>query len=185
MAQVFLSFSKNIVFISFLLIACEKKTLHAPLPQDPGLMTPLPSVGEITLPSGKKLKTWLAITQEEQTKGLSGTRNQDFSENESMLFFFTADSWRSFWMPDTYFDLDIFFLDKNLKILDIERNVKHHLGWSEKKVKIARTRNIWARHVLEIKSSSPMAKEIKNGDQLTWQGTLTLDQIELKIRQQR
>jgi len=138
--------------------------------------------GEIKLKSGKRLKITLAISPEEVTRGLSGVQDKDYGDDQGMLFFTLTDQYRRFWMPDTYFDLDIFFLDKNLKVLDVDRNVPHHPGMDQSKQEIATTRVIYCRHVLEIKSSSPLAKEIKPGDQLNWVSQPTLLQIESSIR---
>ncbi|MBP9673536.1 MAG: DUF192 domain-containing protein [Bacteriovoracaceae bacterium] len=184
MAQTYIFSKKNLGFIVtfltlFSFIGCEspkKETVQTVAP------TPLPTEGEILLPSGKKLKTYLALSLEQQTQGLSGVKASDFSDHEAMLFFYTEDSIKSFWMPDTYFDLDIYFLSKDLEVLDVERNVPHHPGRSEDKKPIARTRPIYCRHVFEVKSSSPLAKEIQKGTKLIWNSNPSLLQIESNIR---
>ena len=79
-------------------------------------------------------------------------------------------------MPDTYFDLDIFFLDKDYVVLHIERKVKHHPGRSEPPA-IARTPPIFSRHVLELKAASELSQLIKKGDKLKLVGNLNLLQI--------
>ena len=80
------------------------------------------------LKTGEKLRVKVVFNNKDHTKGLSGTPSYQFAADQGMLFFYDKDSVRRFWMPDTYFDLDIFFLDKDLKVLAVDRNVAHHPG---------------------------------------------------------
>lgn len=133
-------------------------------------------------PMGNEIKLRLAVTVPEQTQGLSGIKPSEFGNDEAMLFYYTTDSEKSFWMPDTYFDLDIFFMDKDLMVIDVERNVKHH---PTRKVPpaIATTRRIFARHVLEMKASSPLSKKVKVGAKFTWPRPDCRLETESNIRQ--
>lgn len=135
-------------------------------------------------PSGEGVKLRLAITQVEQTQGLSGVKPTEFGDNEAMLFYYESDAEKSFWMPDTYFDLDIFFLDKDYMVIDVERNVKHH-PTRLTPPPIATTRRIFARHVLEMKASSPLSKKIKVGQKFNWEQPQCRWEIESKIRQKK
>lgn len=137
--------------------------------------------GIIELPSGEKLTTYLALNTEEQTKGLSGIKNDEFAEDEAMLFFNLEDSMKHFWMPETYFDLDIIFLNKDLYVLDIDRNVKHFEKSGPDEL-IPRARPVFARHVLEVRADSKFAKKIHQGMMLKWLSEPSLLQIESKIR---
>jgi uncharacterized membrane protein (UPF0127 family) len=141
----------------------------------------LPKVVQIASPSGQLIKTHMAITDEEQKQGLSGMKPADFSAHEGMLFFYTTDEVRMFWMPDTYFDLDLFFLNKNLKIVDVHRSLKFHPGRQEPPA-IARSKHAYSRHILEMRSDSSLAKSLKRGDYLKWMGKSSLLEIESKIR---
>ena len=111
------------------------------------------------------IETILSVTSEEQNIGLSGTRDKDFKKNQAMLFFYKEDGMRKFWMPNTLFDLDIFFLDSNMKVIAIERNVPHHPGVQEPPA-IYRTKTYNCRHVLEMRSDSPLAKELEVGEKV-------------------
>jgi len=135
----------------------------------PSAVLDLQSQSKVTLilPKGDKLYTYMALTVEEQTQGLSGLKDHQFSDNEAMIFMYPKNRYHSFWMPDTYFNLDIFFLDKELKIVDVERNVLHHPGRSTPPP-IPTTRAIYAQHVLEVKSKSSLAKSLNIGDRLQW-----------------
>lgn len=136
---------------------------------------------QVKTSKGKTIKLTLAITFKEQEKGLSGIKKSDFKKNQGMLFFYLDDQERSFWMPDTYFDLDIFYLDKNLEILKVHRDIPHHPG-RETPPAIPRVPAEHARHVLEMRADSEIAKELKPGDKLIWSSTPALWQIERDIR---
>ncbi len=114
MAQTYIFSKKNFVFLifPFIFLGCtsQKSVLEKSQDSIPTMIQqPLPTEAEILTPSRNKLKTYLAISPEQQTRGLSRVQDKDFSDHEAMLFFYTEDSVKSFWMPDTYFDLDIFF----------------------------------------------------------------------------
>lgn len=133
-------------------------------------------LGEVLLetPQGTTLKTQLAITLDQQARGLSGIQDQDFADDQAMLFLYDHEGVREFWMPDTYFNLDIFYLDRSLRVIDVERNVPAHPGMREP---IPRARPVRSWHVLELKASSPHARSLRIGDQLKWMGSDELDEI--------
>ena len=85
-------------------------------------------------------------------------------------------------MPNTYFNLDIIFLDRQLKVLAIERNVPAHPGMQEPPM-IYRTKNYYAHHVLEIRADSPLSQEIQVGSQIGWNAKISLSETESHIRQ--
>lgn len=41
--------------------------------------------------------------------------------NQAMLFIFPAERMQSFWMRNTYISLDIIYLDKDLKVVSIQK----------------------------------------------------------------
>jgi uncharacterized membrane protein (UPF0127 family) len=138
--------------------------------------------GIFATPNGDEIKVTLALSESDQQRGLSGLRPSDFSKDQGMLFYSLEDDLRSFWMPDTYFDLDIFFLDKDFKIIDVDRKVPHYIG-KEFPERIPRTRTVYARHVFEMRADSEIAKNLKVNDQLIWKFQVSPSQIESKIRQ--
>ena len=142
---------------------------------------PLKNIQLIT-PNGDVIETTLAINQEDQTKGLSGTQDDDFKNDQGMLFYYLEDGDKAFWMPDTYFDLDLIYLDKDLKITDVVRKVPHHVGRANPEL-IPRVRSVWARHTLELKAVSEISQKLKIGDQLKWKSTLSIPDTEAKIKE--
>jgi uncharacterized membrane protein (UPF0127 family) len=160
------------------LMSCQSESRK---PIDPP--RPIKEVQLVT-PSGETIETTLAITLLEQEQGLSGVKPEDFSDEQGLLFFYLQDDERHFWMPDTYFDLDLIYLDKELKITDIIRKLPHHKGRANQEL-IPRARGVWARHVLEMKSSSEIAKKLKEGDVLQWKGKKSLIETENQIRERQ
>ena len=82
-------------------------------------------------PSGEILKLKLLKSVKDQTKGLSGLKKSALRDNEGALFVYTEMGQRSFWMPDTYFDLTIIFLNETFEVVYIEKSAKSHPGWEE------------------------------------------------------
>ncbi len=117
----------------------------------------------------QKITLRLSITPEQHTKGLSGLRAGHIKPDEGMLFINKSMAPRKFWMPDTYFNLDIIFLDASLKIMGIERNVPAHPGFSEPPA-IYRTETYLAQYILETKAGVAFTKKLKVGDRLKWEG---------------
>lgn len=152
---------KNLVFVVGLLVLSQYAWSDASNLK--GLKT-----GTLTLASGKTVKLRYAVTDEEQLKGLSGVMPEEFADDEGLLFFYKGDGPKRFWMPDTYFNLDIFFIDAKGKVKQVARDVLAHPGNNETLIPIARTDSVICRHVLEMKATSPLSKSIKIGDVLKW-----------------
>lgn len=134
------------------------------------------SVGIIEVSPNEQLKTYLAITPEQQIQGLSGIKPEDFGDHEAMLFTADKDKPRQFWMPNTHFDLDLFFLSEDLYVLDVHRSLEHFTKKGPDHL-VPRSKTVKCRHVLEIKSSSPLAKKIHPGMLLKWKGKAPLSKI--------
>lgn len=117
------------------------------------------------LPDGDFMTVYIAKTPLQQKKGLSGVRKTDFMGNTGMLFPSKKMHMRQFWMPETYFNLDIVFMNQDYYILDIHRNLQS----SPKKAQeieegdIKYSKMVFSQHVLELRSGSPMARKIRPG----------------------
>jgi uncharacterized membrane protein (UPF0127 family) len=72
--------------------------------------------------NGFKLIADLALTQDQQTKGLA-VRNH-IKESEGMLFVFQYPSKQSFWMKDMKFPIDIIWLGGNRSVVYIVPNLE-------------------------------------------------------------
>ena len=67
------------------------------------------------------VKIEVATSPTEKQKGLSG-RNF-MQKNSGMLFIFSQPDFYPFWMKDMKFPIDIIWLDENLRIINIEKNI--------------------------------------------------------------
>lgn len=131
---------------------------------------------QISLNSGEKLEVILAIDANKQERGLSNIKPDQFSDNQVMLFTGSKTKLRQFWMPETLFNLDIVFLSSDFYIIDIDRNVPAHpTRYPRSSVPLSKA--VFCTHVLEIKSTSPLAQKIKVGEFLKWSGPKSLTQI--------
>lgn len=117
---------------------------------------------QLATQSGKLIKAYIAKSEQQQTQGLSGVKPSEIADNEAMLFVYDSMGPRSFWMPNTFTNLDIFFLDGSYSIVHVERDVPAHPGMKEPP-RIARTPVVMAKYVLELAASSSLSKEIKTG----------------------
>lgn len=133
-------------------------------------------------PYGNSVGLELALTRNEHTKGLSGLKSSEFKDSQGLLFVNYEMGPRRFWMPDTYFNLDIIFLDHDLKIVAVEKNVPAHAGMTEPPA-IYKTETYNAQFVLETKAGAIFGKKLKKNDQLKFTGPTSLSEIALKTRQ--
>jgi len=115
---------------------------------------------KFALPSGKLIEAFVADNNDRQTQGLSGVKDGELKDNQGMIFTYSATSAKQFWMPNTYMDLDIYFMDKKFQVIHVDRSVKAHPSLKEP---VPRSSIIYAQNILEIPSSSPFAQEITKG----------------------
>ena len=102
------------------------------------------------------IKVDLAITQGEQKKGLS--IKKIIGENEGMLFVFPKLSINNFWMKDMVFPIDIIWINEDMKIIYIEKNVKidtYPQIFGPK---------IYSKYVLEVNSGFSEKNNLKEND---------------------
>ncbi len=114
------------------------------------------------------VETIISNTDQQMTLGLSGTKSSEFRKDQAMIFVYKEDGMRKFWMPNTLFDLDIFFIDSQMKVVAVERDVPHHPGIQEPP-SIYRTKIYHSRHVLEMRSDSPLAKKLEVGEKIIFE----------------
>jgi len=76
---------------------------------------------KIYLPGGSSITAELAMTDEERQKGLMF--REKLLPDQGMLFVFDVEDYYSFWMKNTLIPLDMLWLDKEKRIVHIERNV--------------------------------------------------------------
>lgn len=114
---------------------------------------------ELILPDGFRVKAELALTAEAQTKGLMF--REELARDAGMLFVFGGTEARSFWMKNTYIDLDMVFLDGDLKVLKVFHRVpRSRPGQPESEVARA---SAPAACVLELPAGTARAHRVRSG----------------------
>ncbi len=76
---------------------------------------------KIIFPSGQAVTAELAITEAERAKGLMF--REKIAPDQGMLFCFEQEDTHAFWMKNTLIPLDILWLDRDRRIVHMERNV--------------------------------------------------------------
>ena len=133
--------------------------------------------GVMQLPDGASLKIRLALSDADKKQGLSGIRKEDFAEDEALLIVNFNNDQRSINMGDTWFDIDVFFLDNDLVVVGLQRNLKAHPGRAEPPP-IENSAWVFARHTMEMRSGSRYARRIEQGMRLQWRSQPTVKEIE-------
>lgn len=119
----------------------------------------------LKLPQGNVIESKALRSMSSQIQGLSGVKRSELQKHQGALFIYEKMGPRYFWMPDTYFDLCIIFMNPELKILELIKNAPHHPGRQEPPV-IFRSKQVIASHVLEIKTSSGFCQNLKKDQTL-------------------
>jgi len=79
------------------------------------------SEARVRLPDGFTVAAELALTPEDQARGLMF--RETLPEGRGMLFVFSDPGVKSFWMKNTLVDLDMVFLDDKMKVLRVFHRV--------------------------------------------------------------
>jgi len=80
-----------------------------------------PSEGVVIDIADATVHAELALTNDTQKIGLSG--RSELPQDTGMLFVYDHPDMYAFWMPDMHFALDIIWLDANMMVVDVSRNV--------------------------------------------------------------
>lgn len=97
-------------------VITEQKIITENLKQASEEGLPAVLLGETTF------KVEIVDTQDKRTLGLSG--RESLPDDSGMLFVFENSYFHGFWMKDMNFPIDIIWLDENLKVVHIEKNVQ-------------------------------------------------------------
>jgi uncharacterized membrane protein (UPF0127 family) len=117
--------------------------------------------GELSFISGVDKKVINTISVEyardeySREKGLMYRRSME--EMQGMLFFFEDNAPRSFWMKNTYISLDIIYVDKDKKIVSIQKSA---IPLSEESLSSSKD----AMYVVEVNAGFTDKFNIKEGD---------------------
>ena len=106
-----------------------------------------------------KLNVEIADDNEERMNGLMFRKNLD--ENSGMFFVFENEKLQTFWMKNTLIPLDIIFIDKDLKIVDIKHAVP-----CEKDPCVLYKSSEKSRFVLEVNGNFTIKNNINIGNRI-------------------
>ncbi|MCX6745280.1 MAG: DUF192 domain-containing protein [Candidatus Parcubacteria bacterium] len=109
----------NLILIVLALIIFVIAVILVVFFTNPAYFTSGLSKGKLII-NGKTISIELAKTPEQIINGLSNRSN--LKDNQGMLFIFSDKRYRSFWMKDMKFPLDMIWIDDN-KIIGIAANV--------------------------------------------------------------
>lgn len=84
-------------------------------------MKPVEDSHDSLLPRSAELNLEYVMTADKQARGLSG--RDGLAENSGMLFVYQNDARPGFWMKEMLFPLDIVWLDAEMRIVGIERDI--------------------------------------------------------------
>lgn len=99
----------------FLVLLLRSGLVHSPVIDTTKSYDALISIGSKTIP------VTIADTDQERELGLSGTKS--LSPDTGKLFVFDATGSYGFWMKDMAYDIDIIWIDSNLRIVAINKGV--------------------------------------------------------------
>lgn len=105
-----------------------------------------------------KIKAEVADTQEKMERGLMFRKH--LGENKGMLFSFDADGTYAFWMKNTIIPLDIIFISKDFKIVEIF----HAEPCTEEPCKSYQT-TAYSKYILEVNANFTTKNGIDVGDE--------------------
>lgn len=105
----------------------------------------------------------IADEPQEQAKGLMFRENLNW--NDGMLFVFESERKQSFWMKNTRIPLDMLFIDKDFRIIEIKENIQPCKTDSCPSY----PSKFPAKYVLEVNAGFTAMNKIKIGDSVMWE----------------
>jgi len=116
-----------------------------------------------------KAKIDLEIADNEYERQLGLMNRKEMNENQGMLFIFPEQDKLSFWMRNTLFSLDMIFVNKEKRIVTIDKNTKILSDTSYPATQPAM-------YVVEVVAGFADKHNIQVGDKIDWIGTKTSQQ---------
>ena len=108
----------------------------------------------------KIFKIWLALDSKQKEEGLSLLSSDEVSFEEGMLFIYPYEEKLSFWMKDTFFDLDIAYIKSDGRVIDMftmPKMTEKAFSSSEK-----------VRYVLELRAGEFEKMGLKLGEKIVF-----------------
>lgn len=112
------------------------------------------------------VKARVADSAEKRKKGLSEIDSLPLSEG--MLFAFEKEEAYGIWMKDMKFAIDIIWMDKDKKIVDIAKNVAPEPGKKERELTIYKPQRA-SLYVLEVNAGLTQLHDLEEGDKVEFE----------------
>jgi len=164
MKKLFLNFFIA-VFFSFFLSGCSLLGGGAQLEAQGFVVEPLTIVkadGSLV-----ELSVTIADSHDERVKGLQGVSG--LGSHEGMLFVFSDEDVREFWMKDMQISLDILFVDADFRVATFVENVPACFIVDPEQIDCLHYSSVESvRYVLELKAGSVENYGIQAGDTIKW-----------------
>ncbi|MBI1936316.1 DUF192 domain-containing protein [Candidatus Woesearchaeota archaeon] len=133
-----------IIFLIIFLISCTKNS------------------NEILINNGQKIiKINVEIADDENERNNGLMFRKELDKDSGMLFTFNDEDYRTFWMKDTLIPLDIIFINKDWKIIDI----KNAVPCKEDPCRLYHS-SLPAKYVLEVNAGFAQRNDIEPGDKI-------------------
>lgn len=115
----------------------------------------------------REIPVRVARTPQQLTQGVSGILDFEMPRELGVLFDFdsnekAAEQTRNMWMPNTYFDLDLYCFNKQGVLTDSIAALKKHPGYQEPPT-IPRAKPMYCHRILELKTGHPYGSFLKKG----------------------
>jgi len=133
-----------VVFLLIFLVSCAK------------------NINQISIDNGKKIikiNVEIADDSEKRMQGLMFREKLD--ESKGMFFIFDNEDYLTFWMENTLIPLDIIFIDKDFKIVDI----KYAVPCKSDQCRLYKPSRL-AKYVLEVNGNFSINNKISVGNKV-------------------
>lgn len=123
-----------------------------------------PGFLDVRLPDGTKISAQLRLTPEEQATGMMFRTS--LPKNEGMLFIHATEEARGYWMFQCEIPLDIIWLDRNRRIVEISKQTPPCRDIAERCPSYGG--NARSKYVLELASGMADAHRLQVGDTISF-----------------
>jgi len=109
-------------FAAFFLIGLPQNPPPSTVPANPNRIYQLRALSRRWVKTPKtSIPVWVMDTESKRAEGMMFLTNKEVKDIEGMLFVFPDESPRSFWMRNTILPLDICYLTKSGKVLNVAK----------------------------------------------------------------
>ncbi len=107
----------GLLILATSVVSCRTASSQKPVQAPPDAGAQDAQSPSVIFPDGFSVQVQLALTPEQQARGLMFVK--DLPSDRGMLFLFKTDEQRAFWMKNCFIPLDLIWLDKDFQVVDI------------------------------------------------------------------